>query len=229
MTQREPGVVESGLVETKLGRKRDHTRDPEILAAALDVLAETGFDGMTIDMVATRAKAGKATLYRRWPSKSELVIDAVACLKQGDLDLDRLPDTGTLRGDLVALIKPRSIEAGEKKMQIMAGLMSMLSAAPELADAANSAIVRPRAVANKFLMQRAIDRGEISPQCDIDTLCLVTPSMAAYRTLIERKPVDRDFLISLVDGVILPALGLVPGGLVPGDTAGRGKVQPPAS
>ena len=92
----------------KLGRKRDHTRDPEILDAALEVLAETGYDGMTIDMVAARAKAGKATLYRRWSSKGELVIDAVACMKKGDLDYSQLPDTGTLRGDLIAMIKPHS-------------------------------------------------------------------------------------------------------------------------
>jgi AcrR family transcriptional regulator len=231
MTQVEPGsvvnvAVDNASVETKLGRKRDLTRDPEILAAALEVLAETGFDGMTIDMVATRAKAGKATLYRRWPSKNELVIDAVACMKQGDLDRAKLPDTGTLRGDLVAMIKPRSIEDAEKKMQIMAGLMSMLSTAPELAAAANAALVKPRAEVNRFLIQRAIDRGEVAPGCDIDTLCLVTPSMAAFRTLIERKPVDRDFLISLIDGVLLPALGLIPGEPEP---AQRGKVQPPAS
>ena len=224
MTQLELGESGATAAETKLGRRRDHTRDPEILAAAIEVLAETGFDGMTIDMVATRAKAGKATLYRRWPSKNELVIDAVACMKMGDLDVAHLPDTGTLRGDLVAMIKPRSIQEAEKKMQIMAGLMSMLSTAPELADAANNAIAKPRAAANRFLMQRAIDRGEIPPQCDIETLALVTPSMAAYRTLIERKPVDRDFLISLIDGVLLPALGLVGG-----DPAQRGKVQPPAS
>jgi len=224
MTQLELGESGATAAETKLGRRRDHTRDPEILAAAIEVLAETGFDGMTIDMVATRAKAGKATLYRRWPSKNELVIDAVACMKMGDLDVAHLPDTGTLRGDLVAMIKPRSIQEAEKKMQIMAGLMSMLSTAPELADAANNAIAKPRAAANRFLMQRAIDRGEISPRCDIETLALVTPSMAAYRTLIERKPVDRDFLISLIDGVLLPALGLVGG-----DPAQRGKVQPPAS
>jgi len=207
MTQLEPSAVEPAA-ETKLGRKRDHTRDPEILAAALEVLAETGFDGMTIDMVATRAKAGKATLYRRWPSKNELVIDAVACMKQADLDQARLPDTGTLRGDLVAMIKPRSIEDAVKKMQIMAGVMSMISATPDLADAANDALIKPRAAANRFLIQRAIDRGEVTPGGDIDALCLVTPAMATYRTLIERKPVDRDFLISLIDGVLLPALGL---------------------
>jgi AcrR family transcriptional regulator len=194
----------------KLGRKRDHTRDQEILDAALEILAETGYDGMTIDMVAARAKAGKATLYRRWPSKAELVIDAVACMKNGDLDPSNLPDTGTLRGDLVAMIKPHSIEEGEKKLQIMAGLASMLSRAPELAEAANAAIIEPRAAVNRTLMRRAIDRGEISADCDIDTLSLISPSMAAYRVLLLRKPVDRQFLVSLIDGVLLPALGLEP-------------------
>jgi hypothetical protein len=57
-------------------------------------------------------------------------------------------------------------------------------------------------------MQRAIDRGEISADCDVETLALISPSMATYRVLILRKPVDRSFLLSLIDGVILPALGL---------------------
>jgi AcrR family transcriptional regulator len=193
------------------GRRRDHARDPEILRAALEVLAETGYDGMTIDMVAARARAGKATLYRRWPSKAELVIDAVACMKKGDFDLANLPDTGTLRGDLLAMIKPHTIEDGERKLQIIAGLMSMLSRDPGLAEAVNAAIVEPRAAVNRILMRRAADRGEISPDADIETLSQVTPSMAAYRVLILRKPVDRTFLITLIDGVLLPALGLGPG------------------
>jgi AcrR family transcriptional regulator len=193
------------------GRKRDHTRDPEILEAALTVLAETGYDGMTIDMVAARAKAGKATLYRRWPSKAELVIDAVACMKKSDLDHAHLPDTGTLRGDLVAMIRPHAIEDGERKLQVMAGLLSMLSRDPGLAEAVNAAIVEPRAAVNRILMRRAADRGEIAPDCDIETLSLITPSMAAYRVLVLKKPVDRAFLISLIDGVLLPAVGLAPG------------------
>ncbi len=192
----------------KLGRKRDFTRDPEILEAALDVLAETGYDGMTIDMVAKRAKAGKATIYRRWPSKAELIIDAVACMRKNNLPAAELPDTGTLRGDLVALIKPHSIEEGDRKFQIMAGVLAMISQAPELAEAANVAIIQPRAHANVLLMQRAIDRGEISADCDIQTLALVTPAMIAHRILILRKPINREFLLSLVDGVLLPAVGL---------------------
>jgi AcrR family transcriptional regulator len=192
----------------KLGRKRDHTRDPEILEAALAVLSETGYDAMTMDMVATRAKAGKATLYRRWPSKAELVIEAVGCMKQAQSRIEDVPDTGSLRGDLLALIRPHSLEDGERKMQIMGGLVSMLSRDPDLADAVNEAITEPRARLNRLLIERAIERGEVRADVDVDTVAHISPSMTAYRTLVQRKPLDRDYLIGLIDGVILPALGL---------------------
>jgi len=194
----------------KLGRKRDLTRDPEILDATLDVLAETGYDGMTIDMVAARAKAGKATVYRRWASKGELVIDAVACMKTADIDFDALPDTGTLRGDLVAMIKPHSIEEGSKKLQVMAGLVSMLSKHPELADAVREAVTEPRVRVNRIFLRRAIERGEIPADVDVDLIAQVGGAMATHRTLILRKPVDRAFVISVIDGVILPACGIRP-------------------
>ena len=210
MTQLDPAAAAAGHAP-RPGRRRNHARDTEILDAALEVLAETGYDGMTIDMVAARAKAGKATLYRRWPSKAELVVDAVACMKKNDIDYAHLPDTGTLRGDLIAMIKPQAIEESERKLQIMAGLLSMLSRDPNLAEAVNAAIVEPRAALNRTLMRRAADRGEISPDCDIETLSLITPSMAAYRVLVLKKPVDRPFLLSLIDGVLLPAVGLLPG------------------
>lgn len=192
----------------RLGRKRDHTRDPEILDAALDVLAETGYDGMTIDMVAARAKAGKATLYRRWASKSELVLDAVACMKSTDVDLASPPDTGTLRGDLVALVKTPTIRESERKLKVMAGIVSMIARDPELAAAAQEALVEPRAAANRIIFQRAIDRGEIPADVDIDRLCLIGPAMVAYRTLMMRKPADREFMIGNIDRIILPAAGL---------------------
>jgi AcrR family transcriptional regulator len=195
----------------KLGRKRDHTRDPEILEAALAVLAECGYEAMTMDMVASRAKAGKATLYRRWPSKAELVIEAVACMKQEMSSLESAPDTGTLRGDLIALIRPHSMEDSQRKVQVMGGLVSMLSRDPQLADAVDEAITEPRARLNRMLMQRAIERGEVRAGADIDTIAHIGPSMTAYRTLVQRKPVDRDFLVGLIDGVVLPALGLPSG------------------
>ena len=197
-----------GTGKPRLGRKRDDTRDPQILDAALDVLAENGYDGMTIDMVAARAKAGKATVYRRWASKPDLVLDAVACMKSNDIDYENLPDTGTLRGDLVAMIKPPSIRDAERKMKVMAGIVSMLARNPELAEAARLALVEPRANINRILFQRAIDRGEIPADVDVERLCLIGPSMVAYRVLMLRRPVDREFLISNIDGVILPAAGV---------------------
>lgn len=192
----------------KLGRKRDLSRDPEILEATIDVLAETGYDGMTIDMVAARAKAGKATVYRRWASKSDLVIDAIGCMKNADLDFDHLPDTGTLRGDLIAMIKPHTIEDAKKKIHVMAGIVSMISKHPELTDALYAIMVEPRARANRFFLTRAIERGEILAGVDVEMLSLVSASMVTYRTLMLRKTVDRAFLISIIDGIILPAVGI---------------------
>ncbi|MGX5680938.1 TetR/AcrR family transcriptional regulator [Schumannella luteola] len=200
--------VELTEPKPRLGRKRDDSRDPEILEATLDVLAENGYDGMTIDMVATRAKAGKATLYRRWPSKPELVLDAVACMKSSSIDLANLPDTGTLRGDLIAMIKAPTMRDAERKLKVMAGIVSMIARNPELAEAARDALVEPRAAANRVIFQRAVDRGEISRDVDIETLISISPSMAAYRTLMLNKPVSREFIISTIDRVILPAAGL---------------------
>jgi AcrR family transcriptional regulator len=196
----------SAAPTVKPGRKRDHSRDPEILDAALQVLAETGYDGMTIDQVAARAKAGKATLYRRWQSKAELVIDAIACMKKEDLRPEALPDTGTLRGDLMAMMKPPSIQDATRKLRIMAGVVSMISKHPELVDALRAAMIEPRAAANRFLLRRAIERGEIRPDCDIEFLALLSPSMTFYRTLMMQQPVDREFLVRIIDEVLLPAV-----------------------
>ncbi|MFP3415888.1 TetR-like C-terminal domain-containing protein, partial [Bacillus sp. SIMBA_074] len=94
-------------------------------------------------------------VYRRWASKGDLVVDAIACMKKNDIDLDNLPDTGTLRGDLVAMIRPHAIQDGEKKLQVMAGITSMLARDPQLVDAVTAAIVEPRASLNRVFMRRA--------------------------------------------------------------------------
>ncbi|WP_437946112.1 TetR/AcrR family transcriptional regulator [Sorangium sp. So ce296] len=213
----EPAEVEPA----RPGRKRDRSRDATILEAALEVLAEVGAAGLTMDLVAARAGAGKATIYRRWTSKVELVIDAVAHMKRNQVDIEHLPDTGTLRGDLLGLFKPPSIEEGERKLKIMTGLASLLSQEQALAEAANSAVVEPWAEAHLALMQRAVARGEISASADIATLSQVIPSMAAYRTLVQRKPIDLAFLVSMVDGVIVPALRNQPSGVGQGSTGRR--------
>jgi AcrR family transcriptional regulator len=198
--------VTAGDPAPRRGRKRDLSRDAVILEAALDVLADAGFDGMTMDMVAVRAKAGKATVYRRWQSKAALVVEAVAHLKRTQVDFAGLPDTGTLRGDLLALFNPQPMEDSERKLRVMAGLASVLSQHPEFAEAGDRAIVEPWADAHLALMQRAADRGELRSGADVRAASQVVPSMAAYRALIQRKPFDLHFLTCVVDGVLLPAL-----------------------
>ncbi len=195
----------------RLGRKRDPSRDADILDAALEVLAEEGYAGMTMDMVAERARAGKATVYRRWPSKPALVLDAVARLKKSAVDLEHLPDTGTLRGDLLALFKPQPLEEGQRTLAVMAGLASMVSSDASFAEAVTDTMVTPWAEAHLALMKRAVKRKEVPAAADLHTLSRVTASMAGFRTLIERKPFTREFLVSMVDTVVLPALGVAPG------------------
>jgi AcrR family transcriptional regulator len=196
-----------------VGRKRDHSRDGVIVQAALDVLAEVGYAGMTVDMVAARAKAGKATVYRRWSSKEEMVLDAVARTRPGQLRLDELPDTGSLRSDLLALFAPQPREETEKRMKVMAGLASMALTHPGFDEAVNDTMVGSWAEAYRALMARAVERGEIPATADIDTVSYVIPSVAAYRSLIQHKPFERDFLTTWLDSVVLPALhhGATPG------------------
>lgn len=192
----------------RLGRKRDASRDGAILEAAITILGEVGYNRMTMDMVAVRAKAGKATVYRRWASKGDMVLDAVAQMKREQVDLGNLPDTGTLRGDLLALFKPASVEESERKLRALAGLSALLAQDASLAGAASNAIVEPWVAANRALLHKAAARGEISADTPVETMATIIPSLAAYRALIERRPFDRAFLVEMLDHVLLPALSI---------------------
>ena len=193
-------------VPAAVGRKRDESADARIIEAAIDVLAEAGFDAMTMDMVAARAKAGKATVYRRWTSKAELVRDALIFMSRSSVDLDRLPDTGSLRGDLLAVLTPYSKDFGEKKLRVLAGLGSFFSEHRKLAEEATNGIFKPWMAVNRALMSRAIDRGEISPKADIDMALQVIVSMTSHRTLNQSKPFDKKFYGNLLDNILIPAL-----------------------
>lgn len=192
------------------GRKRDHSRDLAILDAVLDVLAEQGYDGMSMDAVASRAKAGKATVYRRWPSKAHLVHDAIVRMAQQDVDLESLPDTGSLRGDIVALTRPDTF--GERRLKVIAGLTSMLASdRTGLGAAAYTASVAVWVAANRVALERAVDRGEIAASADLALLSRLIPSMCMYRVAVERIALDPDFTYGLIDRVLLPAVDLDPG------------------
>ena len=187
------------------GRPRDPSRDAAILEQTLAVLAEVGYDGLTIDRVAARVGAARATIYRRWPSKAELVLEAVRRLSGGDVDPDALPDTGDLRADLVAMVLPVSEAEQDYRMRILAGVASLaLSEDPRLAQAATTAGVGPWVGAIAALLQRAVERGQY-PRADVAVLAAVIPMMCLSRA-VAREPISREFSLALIDGVLLPAM-----------------------
>lgn len=118
-------------------------------------------------------------------------------LAKPETRLNRAPETRTVPGRWCF---------GERKMKVFAGVLSMISTTPELIDSIHAAIVEPRITVKRYLLQRAVDRGEVHAAIDIETLALVSQSMVSYRVLMLQKPIDRAFLISIIDGVIMPAV-----------------------
>lgn len=190
------------------GRARDDSRDPEILRVAAELLGEVGYDRLTMEAVATQARAGKATLYRRWPSKAELVVDAVICT--ADRPELVLPDTGSLAGDLRALAAASAKEPDEMRNRVMAGLVTALPQHPDLAAVVRERLTTPRLALLRTVFERAAERGEIPPDRDLDMLARVGPAMVFHRLMIMAEPVDEAFIARLTDEVILP-LALAPG------------------
>jgi AcrR family transcriptional regulator len=176
-----------------------------MLEATLMILAESGYDGLTIDKVAARVGAARATVYRRWSTKADLVLDAVAHLSQGDVELDALPNTGSLRGDMVAMILPQSEQDERLRMRVMAGVASLsFTEDPRLGEAAIDAGLTPWTAAIEAVMRRALDRGEFPPG-DITALAAVIP-MACLARAVTKQPITREFSLTMIDKVIIPAL-----------------------
>lgn len=188
----------------RAGRKHDRSKDAALLDAAIEVVAEVGYDGMTMDLVAARAGTTKSAMYRRWPSKGELTLAAIMRLQEPETDLNDLPDTGTLRGDLIALTQPYASEEGQRKLRLLAGLSSLLERQPDLAEAARSTI-EPWVDVCRLLIERAVERGEAATE-DAHTVARVIPSMASDHALVQRAPLDREFFVGLIDAVVLPAV-----------------------
>jgi AcrR family transcriptional regulator len=191
--------------DSRPGRKRDHARDSVILDSALAVLAEQGYEGTTIDLVAAHAGMARATVYRRWATKVELVLAAVSRMSQADAGLEQLPDTGTLRGDMLAMVRPFDEEQQQVRIQAMVSLVAVGRTDPRLAEVAETAGLAPWIEAIRLLIQRAVDRGEYPPPAGLDTLAQVIPLLCVSRA-VQHLPITREFSTALIDGVVLPAL-----------------------
>jgi len=185
------------------GRPLDASRDEALRQAALELVAEVGYDRLTIDAVAARARAGKATVYRRWPSKAALVADAFAADAFKGLVV---PDTGSLRSDLLAMSEQMWFRAGPvSRASVMAGMMSALLGSPELRDAFQG-VARPPQSAVSDVIRRGVERGEIPEPDELDTVGAVMPSMCLFHLVKTGKAPDHHFFETVIDRIVLPAL-----------------------
>ena len=181
-------------------------RESELYGAVLDLLREVGYDALTMDAVATRTRSSKATLYRQWGSKAELVARALRHNKP--VSLAEI-DSGSLRGDFHAMLELTDDCQMEKDSALMRGLAHAVHDNPELLQALRELLIEPEMTGLDEVLRRAVDRGEIS--ADNPALRLVPHMLIGAfiaRPLIEDQPVDHAFISGYVDAVVLPALGV---------------------
>ncbi|MET9080942.1 TetR/AcrR family transcriptional regulator [Streptomyces sp. NPDC004237] len=180
-------------------------REAELYEAVLDLLREVGYDALTMDAVAARTKSSKATLYRQWGGKAELVARAVRHNKPGGFaDID----TGSLRGDLHALTLNSDDCQMEQNSALMRGLAMAVHGNPELLSAFKEHLIEPEMAEFHRVLQRAIDRGEVrADNPAIDFVMHMMIGGFAARSLIDEQPPTQAFLLKYIDAVVLPALG----------------------
>jgi AcrR family transcriptional regulator len=178
-------------------------REEEILDATVRLLVDVGYDKLTLDAVAGEARASKATLYRRWKGKAELVVDAVHRSKACGGPLDA--DTGSLRGDLLALACRTGGLIDTVPLSVFVGLMSAMHHDADLMVAVHERFLGPRIDLATRVLERARRRGEIGPAVDIRLLAAVLPAIVMYRRLVLGEHVDRRFVARIIDEVVLPS------------------------
>ena len=185
--------------ERRPGRPRSVIADEAILDAATDAFIELGWDGLTIEGVAARAGVGKTTIYRRYPSRLDLLLAAAERLAQ---QKGPVPDTGTLRGDLLGLVRAYlDMLTGTRAGRAIPAMVAATARNPELAIAYRSFIAERRRESAATL-DRAIGRGELPPDVDRHLVLDLLVAPLFYRAYVSRESLDDAYFESLVDSVI---------------------------
>ena len=194
-----PGGAAAGGAAPR-GRPRSQEADRAILTAARDLLAERGLAAMSIEEVAARAGVGKATIYRRWPSKGLLALDAfVASFREEQ----PLPDTGSLRDDLLAALHAWVRAVTQTAMgPILTGLIAEAQHDPELRGAWRDRVLEPLRTQHRIMLDRAIERGETAASVDQDVVLDLFFGAAEHRLLLGHLPITGEFIAEVVDTIL---------------------------
>lgn len=182
-------------------------REQQLYTAVVDLLREVGYDALTMDAVAARTRSSKATLYRQWKGKPELVIAALKARKPAAV---AEIDTGTLAGDLREVVRQMA-RSGEEDIGLIRALVYAVGQDADLAQVFHDSLVEPEVAALQGVLDRAVARGELDPKVPARTfLPHVMVGALIARPLVENRDVDRVYLRKYVDAVVLPALGVHP-------------------
>ena len=183
------------------GRPRSKVAHAAILDATLDLLAEVGYSRLTVEGIAARAGVGKTTVYRWWPSKSALVVEAIGT----QLDTRSVEPTGDVRADVRAAVTAAAASYGQSAVgAAVAGVVVDLMRDPDAAEPLG-ALLPPQGAVVREIVARAAERGELPADTDVELLQEVVAGTLLYRTLVSRRPVDGvDDLVDLVLDGLMP-------------------------
>jgi AcrR family transcriptional regulator len=184
------------------GRPRSETAQTAILSAAITLLLDQGLHTMSMDDVAERAGVSKATIYRWWASKELLALDALST-EWATPTSTKQRDTGSLRGDLLAQLRPWVRQLNERPFgRVIAGLIAEAQTDPGFAKLYREHFIQPRRDATRPLLLRAIARGEIAPDTDLEVSLDLFYGPIYHRLLHGHAPLNDRFTQQVVDAVI---------------------------
>lgn len=177
-------------------------REAELLAITLELLREHGYDRLSVEAVATKAKASKATMYRRWPSKADLVL---AAFIEGTRQSAVPPRTGSLRGDLLEIGRA-TCEQARAHTPTMRAVLNEMSHSPGLQAVMQEKFVLQRKLVLDGVLADAVERGEIDAAAINEEIFDLLPGYLVFRALVSDRPPTEDTVRILVDDVLLPSL-----------------------
>lgn len=166
-----------------------------------ELLPEVGYDRLTMDAVAARAGAGRATVYRRWKDKSELVRDAIRTLGWNEPP----PDTGSLRSDLI-VVGAMYLDRDSRRDAILSAIATAVRRDPQLREIAEREIAAPRRAAFAAILEHARDRGELVDGADTELIADIVPAMIFYQLLEQGDSIDGAYFERIVDSLMIPLL-----------------------
>ena len=183
-----------------IGRPRDSRVDRAVLEATRELIAERGVYEFRTEDVAVRAGVGKGAIYRRYPSKDELVTAAVGALVDEEI---QVPDTGSTRSDLLALMgEAVELYRGSLPGRLMPSLVSAMAQRPELARAVRDGFLAGRRAALTQVLARGIERGDLRADLDVEFALDVFGGPLFYRLLITGGPIDEQLAEAVAELIL---------------------------